>query len=66
MDCLEETDGKVIIWATYREDIQKIVDSLKKAYGDASTVEYHGGVDPKVRQEHIAHFSKKKALHAIS
>ena len=60
MDCLEETDGKVIIWATYREDIKKIVDSLKKAYGEASTVEYHGGVDATLRQEHIAQFQQVK------
>ena len=60
MDCLEETDGKVIIWATYREDIKKIVESLKKAYGEASTVEYHGGVDATLRQEHIAQFQQEK------
>ena len=59
MDCLEETDGKVIIWANYREDIKKIVESLKKAYGDASTVEYHGGVDATLRQENIALFQEK-------
>jgi len=60
MDCLEETEGKVIIWATYREDIKKIVDSLKKAYGEASTVEYHGGVDATLRQDHIAQFQQVK------
>ena len=60
MDCLEETEGKVIIWATYREDIKKIVESLKKAYGEASTVEYHGGVDPTHRQEGIAQFQDVK------
>ena len=59
MECLEETDGKVIIWANYREDIKKIVESLKKAYGDASTVEYHGGVDSTLRQENIALFQEK-------
>jgi len=59
MECLEETDGKVIIWANYREDIKKIVESLKKAYGDASTVEYHGGVDATLRQENIALFQEK-------
>jgi SNF2 family DNA or RNA helicase len=59
MECLEETDGKVIIWANYREDIKNIVESLKKAYGDASTVEYHGGVDPRVRQDNIALFQEK-------
>tara|TARA_R110001583_G_scaffold57300_2_gene171861 strand:+ start:4417 stop:5913 length:1497 start_codon:yes stop_codon:yes gene_type:complete len=60
MDCLEETEGKVIIWATYREDIKKIVESLKKAYGEASTVEYHGGVDATLRQDHIAQFQDVK------
>ena len=59
MDCLEETDGKVIIWATYREDIKNIVESLKKAYGDDSTVEYHGGVDSTLRQKQIALFQQK-------
>ncbi len=59
MECLEETEGKVIIWANYREDIKNIVESLKKAYGDASTVEYHGGVDPRVRQDNIALFQEK-------
>jgi len=60
MECLEEIDGKAIIWATYREDIKNIVASLKKAYGEASTVEYHGGVDATLRQEHIAQFQQVK------
>ena len=59
LQLLEETDGKVIIWANYREDIKNIVAALKKAYGDASTVEYHGGVDSTLRQEHIAQFQLK-------
>ena len=59
MELLDETDGKVIIWANYVEDIKSIVQSLKKAYGDASTVEYHGSVDPRVRQENIALFHEK-------
>ena len=60
LDCLEEVEGKVIIWATYREDIKKIVETLKKAYGEASTVEYHGGVDTAYRQDHIAQFQDVK------
>jgi SNF2 family DNA or RNA helicase len=60
MECLEETEGKAIIWATYREDIKNIVASLKKAYGEASTVEYHGGVDATLRQDHIAQFQDVK------
>ena len=62
LQLLEETDGKVIIWANYREDIKNIVAALKKAYGDASTVEYHGGVDSTLRQEHIAQFQQKNGL----
>ena len=60
MDCIEETEGKVIIWANYREDLKFIVAELKKAYGEASTVEYHGGVDPTHRQEGIAQFQDLK------
>ena len=59
MECLEETEGKVIIWATYREDIKNIVAALKKTYGDDSTVEYHGGVDATLRQKNIALFQEK-------
>ena len=61
MQCLEETEDKVIIWANYREDIKKIVESLKKAYGDDSTVEYHGGVDSTLRQDNIALFQQKNS-----
>ena len=60
MQLLEETEGKVIIWANYREDIKNIVESLKKAYGEASTVEYHGGVDATLRQDNIAQFQQVK------
>ncbi len=60
MDCIEDVDGKVIIWANYREDIKKIADALKKAYGEASTVEYWGEVDAGVRQDNIALFQQEK------
>ncbi len=61
LELLEETEGKVIIWANYRADIKNIVAALKKAYGDASTVEYHGGVDPTLRQDNIAQFQQKNS-----
>ena len=60
MDCLAEIEGKAIIWATYREDLKNIVTALKKAYGEASTVEYHGGVDATLRQDNIAQFQDVK------
>ena len=61
LQLLEETEGKVIIWANYRADIKNIVTALKKAYGEASTVEYHGGVDPTLRQDNIAQFQQKNS-----
>ena len=61
MQLLEETEGKVIIWANYREDIKNIVAALKKAYGEASPVEYHGGVDATLRQDNIAQFQEKNS-----
>jgi len=60
MSVLEETDGKVIIWATYVADIENIVAALKKAYGEASTVAYYGAVNAKVRQKQITLFQEKK------
>ena len=59
LELLDETEGKVIIWANYRADIKNIVTALKKAYGEASTVEYHGGVDSTLRQKQIALFQQK-------
>jgi SNF2 family DNA or RNA helicase len=54
LSILEEVEGKVIIWANYVHDIEKIVEVLKKTYGDDSTVAYYGAVDAKTRQKNIA------------
>jgi SNF2 family DNA or RNA helicase len=58
---LDEVEGKVIIWANYVEDIKRIVETLKKTYGDDSTVEYHGSVDSTLRQDNIALFQEKNS-----
>jgi SNF2 family DNA or RNA helicase len=34
LDVLSEMEGKAVIWANYRHDIEIIVDALKKEYGD--------------------------------
>mgnify|MGYP003626041673 FL=1 len=54
MSVLEEVDGKVIIWANYIYDIEKIIQALKKTYGEDSTVAYYGAVDTNTRQKNIA------------
>jgi len=58
---LDEVEGKVIIWANYVEDIKRIVETLKKTYGEDSTVEYHGSVDSTLRQDNIALFQEKNS-----
>ena len=54
LSILEEVEGKVIIWANYVHDIEKIVEVLKKTYGNDSTVAYYGAVDANTRQKNIA------------
>ena len=39
---LNEISGKVVIWAHWRNDIETIIEHLKKEYGDNSVVTYYG------------------------
>ena len=56
MEILEETDGKVIIWANYRHDIKKIEQELIKVYGPESVGTYYGDVGQERREEVINEF----------
>jgi|TARA_R110001583_G_scaffold65432_1_gene189064 SNF2 family DNA or RNA helicase len=56
LEILEETDGKVIIWANYRHDIQKIEKELAKLYGEESIGTYYGDVPQDRREEVINKF----------
>ena len=44
MEELEEIPHKVVIWARFRPEIALIAARLRAAYGDATVVEFHGGV----------------------
>jgi len=46
-------DGKVIIWARFRAELDAIVAKLSEAYGKDAVVAYHGGVDRHTREENI-------------
>ena len=52
-EILEETDGKVIIWANYLYNIHEIKDFLTKKYGQDSTVCIYGAVDVEDRQDAV-------------
>lgn len=44
LEQLEEMGKDGIVWATYRPDIERIEEALRKRYGASKVVSYHGGV----------------------
>jgi SNF2 family DNA or RNA helicase len=61
MSILEETEGKAIIWANYIYDIERIVEAIKKEYGDDSVVQYYGAVNTDERQKNIERFQDPRS-----
>ena len=53
MDILEEVEGKAVIWAHYRHDIEKIVEAISKKYGENTVVTYYGDTTTDDRQKAI-------------
>jgi SNF2 family DNA or RNA helicase len=53
MDVLSEMEGKAVIWAHYRYDIEVIVEAIKKEHGDNSVVTYYGDTSTEDRQKAI-------------
>lgn len=56
MDCVEEIDGKIIIWAYFVDDIESIAAALRKEYGDESVVTYYGKTELDERTQNIHRF----------
>ena len=56
MDCIEEIDGKIIIWAYFIEDIKTIAEALRETYGEDSVVTYFGETTLEARTENINKF----------
>jgi len=61
MDVMDEMEGKVIIWANYIHDIEEIVKTVKKEYGDDSIVQYYGAISSDDRQKAIKLFQDPKS-----
>ena len=59
LNVLEESDGKVIIWANYRHNIETITQKLKDKYGDTSTAAFYGDTDNQVRMDLVENFQNK-------
>ena len=56
MNILEETDGKVIIWANYQRDVNLIIKNVVEKYGKGSIVDYYGLTPQEDRQDNIRKF----------
>jgi SNF2 family DNA or RNA helicase len=69
MKILDETNGKVIIWAHYIHDIEKIVKAISTAkdeegnliYGPESIVSYYGATESEIRQKNIEAFQDPRS-----
>ena len=59
MNILEEMEGKAVIWAHYRYDIEKIVAAISKEYGENSVVTYYGDTSTDDRQKAIKKIQDK-------
>mgnify|MGYP003121506633 FL=1 len=53
-------DGKVIIWANYIHNIERITEALKKVYGGDSVVSYYGSTNLDDRKEAIKLFQSEQ------
>ena len=56
LQVLAETDGKVIIWAVYRHDIQTIEKEIANEYGKEAVASYYGDTKDSIRQSIVDTF----------
>jgi len=52
-EIINETDGKIIIWANYIHNIKQIIMFLKKKYGEESVVSIYGEVNVEDRKKAV-------------
>ena len=60
LNIIEETEGKVIIWANWVHTLETIIKILKKKFGEESTVANYGAVSAKDREEAVDLFQTNK------
>jgi SNF2 family DNA or RNA helicase len=60
LNILEEIDGKVIIWAIYRHDIQKIREILSERYGEETVESFYGDTPEIDRQDIVIRFQDRE------
>ena len=61
LNVLDETEGKAIIWCTYRHNILSLKDILKEKYGELSTDTLFGDTPDKKRMTLVERFQDKES-----
>lgn len=56
-ELVEDVDGQIIIWASFREELRQIAEMLK----EHGVVQYHGGINAKDREEAVDKFQSGEA-----
>jgi len=56
MDVIDESQGKIIIWATWTADIKRIMAELSKKFGEDSCAAYFGETLQEERQRIVERF----------
>ena len=56
MNVVEEAQGKVIIWATFTQDLLNIQEALAETYGEDSVAIYYGDTPQDERQDTVDRF----------
>jgi SNF2 family DNA or RNA helicase len=56
LDTIEEVDGKVIIWCSYRHNIRKVIETLDKKYGQGSAEGFYGETPSTERPKILKRF----------
>tara|TARA_R110002167_G_scaffold7438_5_gene35353 strand:+ start:5683 stop:7164 length:1482 start_codon:yes stop_codon:yes gene_type:complete len=56
MNVLQETDGKVIIWANFTADLKLIQENIAKTYGENTVELFYGATEGEERQNIVERF----------
>jgi SNF2 family DNA or RNA helicase len=56
LDIVDETQGKVIIWATWTHDIEQITEALRRRFGPESAAPYYGATPDHDRRTAVRDF----------
>jgi SNF2 family DNA or RNA helicase len=56
-DIVEDAEGQIIVWASFREELRQIAEALK----EHGVVQYHGGTKAKDREEAVDAFQRGDA-----